>query len=566
MKQQEVSFSFYRAIVTLLVIAIYKFVSFKEKNNMLQGSISLGERLPALLVARGIDIVFGIPGVHTVEMYRGLPESGLRHITPRHEQGAGFMADGYARVSGKPAACFIISGPGMTNIVTAMGQAYADSIPMLVISTVNAHGQMGSGDGWLHEMPNQSELVSGVAAFSKTIHHPKELEKALDDAFAIFQCARPRPVHIEIPLDVLLEQVPNPPVSKAPSLFPPAPANNALKAAFNALSTAKSPVILAGGGAKKAALCDLAETLDAPILMTSNARGSMPVGHPLSVTTMATLPKTRELVANADVVLALGTELGPTDYDWVDDGGFKINGKLIRVDIDPVQLHRNLKAHICVNADAVATVDALIALLPKRESGDGSVRAALACTDKATFSDPIQSDLRILDIIRDQLPNSPIVGDSTQIIYSGIMAYEAGCSAGFFSSASGFGTLGYGLPAAIGASLAIDEDEHVIAITGDGGLQFCLGELASATEAKANVIMVLHDNNGYGEIKTYMQDRDIPLTGVDIYTPDLVKIAAACDWAVYTPTSSTFASCLQQAAEHNGPSLIYISEATRLDF
>ncbi|MDX1426117.1 MAG: thiamine pyrophosphate-binding protein, partial [Kiloniellales bacterium] len=108
-----------------------------------------GEVLVEILESYGIDTVFGIPGVHTVELYRGLPNTGIRHITPRHEQGAGFMADGYARASGRPAACFIISGPGMTNIVTAMGQAYADSIPMLVISSVNNTHELGLGEGRL---------------------------------------------------------------------------------------------------------------------------------------------------------------------------------------------------------------------------------------------------------------------------------------------------------------------------------------------------------------------------------------------------------------------------------
>ena len=119
-----------------------------------------GEVLVEILESYGIDTVFGIPGVHTVELYRGLPNTAIRHITPRHEQGAGFMADGYARASGRPAACFIISGPGMTNILTAMGQAYSDSIPMLVISSVNTTNELGMGEGRLHELPDS---VPGVA-------------------------------------------------------------------------------------------------------------------------------------------------------------------------------------------------------------------------------------------------------------------------------------------------------------------------------------------------------------------------------------------------------------------
>src|SRR5450631_4153273 len=132
-------------------------------------SMTCGEYLVKLLESYGVEIVFGIPGVHTVELYRGLAGSNIRHITPRHEQGAGFMADGYARVSGKPGVCFIVTGPGMTNIATAMGQAYADSVPMLVISSVNRTEQLGMGDGRLHELPSQSRVVAGVSAFSHTL-------------------------------------------------------------------------------------------------------------------------------------------------------------------------------------------------------------------------------------------------------------------------------------------------------------------------------------------------------------------------------------------------------------
>lgn len=164
---------------------------------------ALGEIIPGMLVERGVETVFGIPGVHTVEMYRGLPGSGLTHITPRHEQGAGFMADGYYRATGRIAACFIITGPGMTNIITAMAQAYGDSIPMLVISSVNAEADIGKGGGALHELPNQLSLTAGVTAFSRQISDAAELGAALDDAFDIFHSARPRPVHIQIPIDRL---------------------------------------------------------------------------------------------------------------------------------------------------------------------------------------------------------------------------------------------------------------------------------------------------------------------------------------------------------------------------
>ena len=141
--------------------------------------ITCGEALTKLLEAYSVDTIFGIPGVHTIELYRGLEESSLKHITPRHEQGAGFMADGYSRVTGKPGVCFIITGPGMTNIVTAMGQAMQDSIPMLVISSVSPTNQLALGEGRLHELPNQLAITSQISKYSHTLLNADNLPKIL---------------------------------------------------------------------------------------------------------------------------------------------------------------------------------------------------------------------------------------------------------------------------------------------------------------------------------------------------------------------------------------------------
>ena len=494
-------------------------------------SRSTGVYLTQLLKTYGVEIVFGIPGVHTVELYRGLAGSGVRHITPHHEQGAGFMADGYARASRKPGVCFIISGPGMTNIVTAMGQAYGDSIPMLVISTVNAHGRMGSGEGWLHEMPNQSTLVSGVAAFSRTVHRPEELAPALAQAFAVFDSARPRPVHIELPINVMLADASHLPVPGAPvRLTRPSPARAGLIEAAALLRSAKTPVILVGGGAIAAAksVQSLAERLDAPVVMTTNARGILPPDHPLGVSLTASMPETRALVAEADVVLAMGTEMGPTDYDFYEDAGFAIPGFLIRVDIDPAQILRSHVPQLGLVGDVHEALQHLIAQIEPR-AGDGALRAAQARTGRGALSPLMQADLTLLETIRQALPNALIVGDSTQVVYAGNTGFAAAVPGGYFNSATGFGTLGYGLPAAIGAALG-RPGQPVVAFVGDGGLQLSLAELTSAVEAQVPVILMLHDNKGYAEIKSYMLANGIPPLGVDILTPDLVKIAEACDW------------------------------------
>ena len=530
---------------------------------------STGVYLTRLLKTYGVEVVFGIPGVHTVELYRGLDGSGLRHVTPRHEQGAGFMADGYARASGKPGVCFIISGPGMTNIVTAMGQAYGDSIPMLVISTVNAHGRMGSGEGWLHELPNQSGLVAGVSAFSRTVNRPEELAPALAQAFAVFDGARPRPVHIELPINVMLADASHLAVpSDPPRLRRSVPSPEDIATAVALLNGAKSPLILAGGGAVRSAALvkDLAEVLDAPVVMTTNARGILPPDHPLGVHLTPSMPQTRALVAASDVVLALGTEMGPTDYDFYEDGGFAIPGKLIRVDIDPTQIMRNYMPSLGLVGDVTEALVNLTPLVAPRPIRTGAERARIANTGCADLPGPMRANLRILDLIRDTLPEALIVGDSTQLVYAGNTAFAASVPGGYFNSATGFGTLGYGLPAAIGAALGAP-NRPVVALVGDGGLQFSSAEFASAVEAKTSIIMMLHDNSGYGEIKSYMQSLSIPPLGVDILTPDLASIARACGWQTdRLDAPEQLAPKLRAAADLGLPSLLIFNDKFTLDF
>jgi acetolactate synthase-1/2/3 large subunit len=530
--------------------------------------LTCGELLVQLLEGYGVDVVFGIPGVHTVELYRGLPATKIRHITPRHEQGAGFMADGYARASGKPGVCFIITGPGMTNIMTAMGQAYADSVPMLVISSVNRIAELGLGGGRLHELPSQRQLVSGVTAFSHTLMRPDELPAVLSRAFATFASARPRPVHIEIPIDVITANAEH--VSRKLGARPsrPAPHQDAIAKAARMLSEARRPVLLLGGGASDAGAeaVSLAETLDAPVACTINAKGLIPGDHPLALGSNQSLVPVRELVKAADVVLAIGTELGETDYDVVFDGQFNIGCKLIRVDIDPTQLHTNFLADIAILSDATLAIRALLQQLGpskfKGASSPGATRAADVRRELAKqWPEGWIAQKRMLDVVRATLPDVLIAGDSTQPVYSGNHLYEPHRTRSWFNSSTGYGTLGYGLPAAIGAKIAAP-GRPVIALIGDGGLQFTLPELASAVEANAGVIVLLWNNYGYGEIKRYMDKRGIPQIGVDIYTPDLLGAARALGCKAERAMSfEHLAELLKQASRAPGPTVIELLEA-----
>ncbi|HEX3849158.1 MAG TPA: 5-guanidino-2-oxopentanoate decarboxylase [Steroidobacteraceae bacterium] len=526
-----------------------------------------GEVLVRLLERLDVDTVFGIPGVHTVELYRGLPSTRIRHITPRHEQGAGFMADGYARAGGKPGVCFIITGPGMTNIMTAMGQAYGDSIPMLVISSVNRTEQLGMKGGRLHELPGQRELTAGVTAFSHTLMRPDELPEVLSRAFALFAGARPRPVHIEIPIDVITAPADH--VSGRLGARPsrPAPCTDAIARAARALAGARNPVLLLGGGTVDVGprAAALAEALDAPTAYTINAKGVLPKGHPLSLGSNQSWVPVRELTAAADVVLAIGTELGETDYDLVFDGNFRITGKLIRIDIDPGQMHSNAPADIAIVSDASLAIDALLARLgtpgATQRATPGAQRAAAARARLAEQWSPAwRAQGRTLEVVQETLPGVIIVGDSTQAVYSGNHLYEAERPRAWFNSATGYGTLGYGLPAAIGAKLAAP-DRPVVALIGDGGIQFTLSELASAVEAGAPIIVLLWNNRGYGEIKRYMQERGIPTIGVDIYTPDFLTLARGFGCrAERAATFEQLQAALTAAAAANVPTLIEVCE------
>lgn len=528
-----------------------------------------GEVLVHLLERYGVDHVFGIPGVHTVELYRGLARSSIRHVTPRHEQGAGFMADGYARTRGKPGVCFIITGPGMTNITTAMGQAYADSIPMLVISSVQSRSQLGGGRGKLHELPNQSALVAGVAAFSHTLMSAAELPSVLARAFAVFQAGRPRPVHIEIPLDVLVENADallgSTPVSVARAGAAPA----AVQQMSQRLAAAKRPLILAGGGAIDAAaeLTHLAEALGAPVALTINAKGLLPAAHPLLIGSTQTLLTTRALVAEADVVLAIGTELAETDYDVTFAGGFDIPGALLRVDIDPDQTVRNYPPQVALVADARIAAQALLTEvnrqpLAPRSPDWGTARVARLWAElEPAWDAATRAQTRFLNAVLEELPGAVFVGDSTQPVYSGNLTLNLDHPRRWFNASTGYGTLGYALPAAIGAWLGRGDGQPVVCLIGDGGLQFTLPELASAVEARTPVIVLLWNNQGYEEIKKYMVNRDIEPVGVDIYTPDFIGVAKALGCAAQSVHGiEALRTALRAAADRQGPTLLEIDQ------
>lgn len=517
---------------------------------------TVGQALVAGLRLRGVEVVFGIPGVHTIQLYRGLAGGGIRHVIPRHEQSAGFMADGYARASGKPGVAFVITGPGLTNTITAMAQAREDSVPMLVISGVNRRDSLGRGLGHLHELPDQSAMIATLCP-SVRIEAADEIEPTLTRAFSLFSSARPGPFHIEVPLDVMPLTAPPAPDKPPLPALPPQADDADLAAAAAKLDASRHPVILAGGGMRRAeaALRVLAEKLDAPVITTSNARGLMH-GHPLLVPASPSLDATRALIAASDQVLALGTEFGQTDYDMYVRGGLPDLSGMIRVDIDKDQLARQ-PAALTLCADAGAVAEALLSRV-SGNSGDGAVRAEITRkAARAELPDYMHPQLAVVEAIRAGLPNALIVGDSTQPIYAGNLYYDHDRPGGWFNAATGYGALGYGPGAAIGAAIACPEAQ-VVCLIGDGGLQFSPAELRVARDENLNVTFLVWNNSGYREIANAFRDVGAEVIGCDPSPLKLDAFAAACDLPFASVSDDPDVVRKALAQPSTGPRLIEI--------
>jgi 5-guanidino-2-oxopentanoate decarboxylase len=520
-----------------------------------------GEATIDLLEAYGVDTVFGIPGVHTLDLYRGLANTTIRHVAVRHEQGAGFMADGYARVSGRPGVCVLITGPGVTNAATPIGQAFSDSVPMLVISSVNATDDLGRGRGRLHEITDQRAVMAPLTAFSRTVRDASELPQAMADAYRVFDSARPRPVHIELPLDILAE-----PAAFRPERVDPSrrrqPDPDAVAAAARLLEGAKRPAILAGGGTVDCgdAGAARAERLGAAVLLTIAAKGVVAAEHPLCAGATLQLAPTQALLGSADVVLAVGTELAETD-SWVDR--LPINGKLIRIDLDAANLTRDYPAEVAIEADAGATLQAILQAMRPRANGAGiesTEIAALRRRNRESLGPLQRKHARVLDALEEALPDDAILAtDMTQIAYTGCHYYRCQHPRSWMHPV-GYGTLGYALPAAIGAKLAAPE-RAAVAIAGDAGFLFTVQELATAVELGLPVAILLWNNDALQQIAEGMSERGIPEVGVRLRNPDFQALAKAFGCRAVRPDSiAALQDAVRAAVTADGPTLIEVRE------
>ena len=535
------------------------------RTRQMKNVMTCGEATIRLLGRYGVREVFGIPGVHTLDFCRGLDTGEVSHVQCRNEQGAGFMAEGFARATGKPGVALVISGPGVTNAATAVGQAWADSLPLLLLSAEASSETIGKGWGVLHEITEQKEVTRPLTALSATVRRASDVPELMAQAFSIFAGERPRPVHISIPIDVLAEEVEDDWQTVALPRRPQSGAGLVVEAA-EMLRESRRPVIMIGGGAWEGGsdLMGIAEKLGAAVIASTAGKGIVPDQHPLSLSGSTVRREVRDHLAAADVILAVGTELSETD-SFVER--LDMRGRLIRVDIDARKMNDLYPADLAIVADARPTAAALAAALEGHDGSDirnrtrqevARVRAAIL--DNLTPSE--KQHVRLLDRLRSCTPqNTVFAGDACQLVYTGAFAFPVNGPRQWFYPA-GYCALGCALPNAIGAMHAMP-DHPVVALAGDGGFMFTMPELIVASDLGLPLPVIIWENGGLKQIQDDLDVRNIHRVGVEGRNPDFLMLARSCHCHAVRPESADeFGAAVASAFEADKPTIIAVEEGS----
>jgi acetolactate synthase I/II/III large subunit len=515
-----------------------------------------GGALVEMLTRHGIDTLFALPGVQNDALFVALYDAGdkLRVIHPRHEQAAAYMAFGYARASGRPGAFAVVPGPGLLNTTAALSTAYATNTPVLCISGQIPSNLIGRGFGLLHEIPDQLSILRGLTKWAERINHPSETGKLVNEAFRQLADGRPRPVALEMPLDIMaLEtEVAVPAVGASPQ--PPPPDPDLIDKAAALLAGAKEPMIYIGSGCAEAAaeLLAVAEKLQAPVVTYTGGKGIVSDRHYLAQNLLAG----HTLWPATDVVLAVGTRFNQPQTRWGLDGDLKV----IRIDIDPVEITRVARPTIGIVADAKQAFAALDAALAGKEHASRreqleDVKAKTA----ARLRDTLGPQCEYLEAIRAEMPDDGIyVEDLTQVGYVGRLAFPVYRPRTYIHS--GYqGTLGFSYATALGAKVACP-DQPVVSISGDGGFMYNVQELSTAALHGIDVVAIVFADGAYGNVRR-MQKNDYgnKLIATELLNPNFPKMADSYGIAgVRAQSPDQLRRELAAALKRRGPSLIEV--------
>jgi acetolactate synthase-1/2/3 large subunit len=488
-----------------------------------------GQWVVEALRAEGVKHVFGIPGVHNLAIYDALiGQSDIAHVLARHESGAAFMADGYARASGRPGVVVVTTGPGATNTLTPLVEAYASSMPVAVIMSDILSSMVGRDAGSLHEVVNQIECFRPVTRLAEQVTNARDIATTIAGAFSLLRTGRPGPVAISIPYDFLGAEMEGQPPTAGAGRRPPCHVSDIAEAARR-LGAARRPLLLAGGGVvsagAEAELRALARRLGAPVITTVMGRGAIGEDDPLWHAVMPNKRATEAVFQAADVVFAVGCRFAArSTQGLLLNLSFTPAQTLIHLDLDPTVIGKLFKPQLAIVGDARDGLGRLVeALAPGRPATTwdaawlGRVKTAagpLYTPEVAGFIETLRTALP---------PEAIVVNDQTGINYWMEWRFPV-LRPRTFLYPVGSATLGYGLPAAIGAQIA-QPDRPVVAVVGDGGFMFSVNELATAVKYRLPLAIVLMNDNRFGAIK-WLQEKMFKRWGeADLANPDFPAMA-----------------------------------------
>ena len=516
-----------------------------------------GEAIVSGLVAHGVDTVFGLPGAQIYGLFDAFQQAQLKVIGARHEQACGYMAFGYARATGRPGVFSVVPGPGVLNAGAGLLTAFGANEPVLCLTGQVPSAFLGKGRGHLHEMPDQLATLRTFVKWAERIEYPANAPALVARAFQEMLSGRRGPASLEMPWDVFTQKV----EVGAAEVFDPFPAPppdlDRVKSAASLIAASKTPMIFVGSGAIEAGdeILELAELIDAPVVAFRSGRGIGSNAHELGLTMAAAY----RLWPTTDLMIGIGTRLElPTMTRWP----YRPDGlKSIRIDIDPSEMRR-FTPDAAVVADSKAGTSELLAALRKAGYAKTSGRrAAIREASAAALKEiqTIQPQMAYLNILREVLPSNAIVTDELSQVgfasWYGFPVYEPRT----FISSGYQGTLGSGFPTALGAKVAHPE-RPVVAITGDGGFMFGVQELATAVQFNIGVVVLVFNNNSYGNVRRDQRERfEGRVVASDLVNPDFVKLAESFGVGAARVTSPDhFRPALEKALADGGPYLIDI--------
>lgn len=515
----------------------------------------------ATLEAHGVDTVFGVPGVHTLALYDALTRSSITHILARHEQGAGFMADGYARATGRPGVAVVITGPGITNVATPVGEAYGDSSPVFVLSSNVECPFLDSMRGSLHDLKDQIGIMAALTEWNTRVMDGADISRSVSEAMHRVSAGRRLPVHVEVPLDVLDAVVADAKIERMLPAGKLTPDRYLVEDAASRLQSARKPVLYCGGGAVSSGagghVIALAERLGAPILTSIMGKGSVPEDHPLVIGALWSPDNDIDaLLREADCMVVFGSKLG---VQATDHFRLPIPEHLIRVDVDERELTLNARPALAILGDASLVAEGMVRLLASRKfsaPGFGAGRVNVV-RDRARESAFGAQRLPYIDALRRAIPRDGIVSfDMTMMSYTACYLYPAYLPRTFLFP-SGYGTLGFAFPAALGAKVGCPQ-RAVACVVGDGGFQYTMEELGTAVQHRLGVPIVIFNDSTYSAIKAEQaRTRGGRFIAADLVNPDYVKLAEAYSIpGVRADNPDALESALAEALTRDLPTII----------